>query len=316
MGNNLHTQTGTLNYVFHIVGLSGIGSIPLLRNHKWQDNKNRFCTILKCFILIAIFFSCQQEEDEPKVTYSEDIYSLKEYKVERHPPVVRNGFGMDIYHEGNSGLDSMYLLSDYLPSWHPNTPYLTGYTIKRYNEESGDYVDFKYDLLFYNEFAYSQNYAGDYNGTGYPVIFMYTNPENESDCTRAAMVGIGIEFFESFTADSITSERIGALSTDPLINLLSLRTELHTETVEGSIMLRDSVDDLYASLTIGNKFRPSIGDVITGIDADDETQINYQPVFLIRTREGLYAKFMVTRFKGVGADTQKLTLQWQALKNE
>jgi len=264
--------------------------------------------------LFVLFTACQQEVSEPAVVYSDDLYVLKEYLVERHPPVVRNGFGMDLFHEGNSAHDTLYL-TDKLPSWHPNAPYAKGIALKKYDIDLADSIDFEYDLLFFNEFTYTQSYTGDYNGTGYPVIFLYTDPNNANNCTKATMVGQGIDCFEAFSYDSIDTYK-DSLKTDPLINLNALRVEMHTSTVDGTIMLQDSVRALYLSLAIGNKFRPNIGSVFTLPDVSDETQITLQPVFLIRTREGLYAKFMVTRFKGVGVDTQKLSLQWQDLKSD
>lgn len=273
---------------------------------------DKLLVIFLVFLSIG-FSSCQQEEPDQKVVYSNDVYQLKEYKVERHPPVVRNGFAMDIYHEGNASLDTMYLRSDRLPAWHPNYPYADGYVIRRCNMETADSVYFKYDLLFYNEFAYAQSYSGDYNGTGFPVIFMYADPTNDDNSTKALMVGQGIDYFNAFTSDSITSSRIENLKSDPLVDLSLFRTELHTSTVDGFVTLRSDIEPFYQTLLIGNKFRPNIGGVFDVSDVSDDDQINYQPVFLIKTREGLYAKFMVTRFKGVGVDTQKLTLQWQAL---
>jgi len=274
----------------------------------------RYALTLWAVILIMSTISCQKEPAETtSIVYSDSIYSLRTYKVERHPTVVRNGFGMDIYHLGNSGFDTMYF-SDKLTAWHPNNPCATGNILKRYSEDLSDSVEFAYDLLFFNEFAYTKNYAGDYNGSGYPVIFLYTNPNNENASTKATVVGTGIDCFDAFTADSITDARIASLSSDPLINLPALRTYLNTSTVTGSIMLTDSVEDLYPTLAIGNKFRPGFAGYMEGITADDVNQINYQPVFLIKTREGLYAKFMVTLFKGTGSDTQKLTLIWQAIK--
>jgi hypothetical protein len=268
-------------------------------------------------ILSLLFFgllaACQQEEPETEViNYSTDIYALKEYKVERHPPVVRNGFGMDIYHLGNASLDTLYLDTD-LPPYHPNNPGAEGRTLTRTDEETGETVPFEYDLLFYNEFAYVPQTTGDYSNTGYPVIFLYTDPTNVSKSTKAVIVGQGIAYFNAFTADSINKYRSG-LKSDPLADLAAYRTELHTANVDGAILLRDDADRLYNQLAIGNKFRPNIGGVFDLPDVSDEAQINMQPVFLIQTREGLFAKFMVTRFKGVGADTQKLTLQWKAIE--
>lgn len=265
--------------------------------------------------LFIFLCSCQQTEIEPtkKNVYSDSIYSVKEYKVERHPPVVRNGFGIDIYHEGNSSLDSMYFSYEKLPPYHPNNPGAKGAVIKHYSESTKDSVEFNYDLLFYNEFAYVQQSTGDYSSSGYPVIFLYTDPVDDSKSAKATMIGQGISYFNSFTTDSINKYK-DHLENDPLIDLSKYRTEIHTASINGFILLQTNADNLYESLVIGYKFRPNIGGVFDLPDVSDEAQINLQPVFLIKTREGLYAKFMVTRFKGVGVDTQKLTLQWQALK--
>jgi hypothetical protein len=251
--------------------------------------KNKNFIFLAFFLLpiIGLSFSCQKETKVATITYSDSIYSLKVYKVERHPTLVRNGFGMDMYHDGDASCDTSYLRSDT--------------------------SSFPYDLLFYNEFAYSMSATGDYTYSGYPVIFMYTDTLDGSKSVKAVMVGQGIDRFNAFTYDSI-SNYISSLKSDPYIKLSKYRTELHTATVDGYVLLKDTAEALYATLVIGNKFRPDIGGYMTGIAADDVDQIYSQPVFLIRTREGLYAKFMVTLFKGVGADTQKLTLQWQAIK--
>ena len=265
-------------------------------------------------LLFGLLAACQQEDPKTgsEIVYSTDIYELKEYKAERHPPVVRNGFGMDIYHLGSAASDTLYLDTE-LPPYHPNNPGAEGRTLTKTNEETGEAIPFEYDLLFYNEMAYVPQVTGDYSSTGYPVIFMYTDPAIDGKSTKAVMVGQGIGCFNAFTSDSIGKYRGGLLS-DPLVDLAACRTELHNSTVEGAILLREDADILYNQLVIGNKFRPNIGGVFDLPDVSDEAQINMQPVFLIQTREGLFAKFMVTRFKGVGADTQKLTLQWQALK--
>jgi len=234
--------------------------------------------------------SCQQEDitTQEKTVYNDSIYDLKQYKVERHPTLVRNGFGMDIYHDGNVLLDTMYL--------------------KTANSS------FNYDLLFYSEMAYFPLSTGDYSSSGYPVIFLYTDTLNDANSVKAAMIGQGLNCFNSFSIDSVTSIQIAKLQSDPYIILANYRTEVHTTTIDGAILLQSTANALFTDLSIGIKFRPNIGGVFTIDDVSDEAQIDLQPVFLIKTREGLYAKFMVTRFKGVGVDTQKLTLQWQALK--
>jgi len=272
----------------------------------------------KTAIILSAFFlaACQQEDPnaDKKIEYGSDLYALKEYKVERHPPAVRNGFGMDIYHEGNSGADTLYL-NTALPPWHPNNPVATGAALTKPNSDTDKPQPFEYDLLFYSEFAYVPQANGDYSSTGYTVIFLYTDPTNTAKSVEATMVGQGVACFNAFSADSI-GKYAARLQSDPLVNLPALRTELHTAQVDGAILLRDNAEAFYATLVIGHKFRPNIGGIFSLSDVGDEAQVNLQPVFLVKTREGLYAKFMVTRFKGVGNDAQKLSLQWQALKTE
>lgn len=235
-----------------------------------------------------LLFSCQQNEIDQgdTVTYSDSIYALKVYKVERHPALLRNGFAMDIYHDTISA-DTVYMKSDT--------------------------CSFAYDLLFCNEMAYFQLSTGDYSSSGYPVIFMYSDSLDADKSVKSVMVGQGISCFNQFTADSV-SRYVSQLRSDPVIHLSNYRTEIHSANVDGFILLQSTAESLYASLVIGDKFRPNIGGIFNMADVSDEAQIDLQPVFLIKTREGLYAKFMVTRFKGVGLDTQRLTLQWQALK--
>lgn len=249
-----------------------------------------FIAIL-CALCLITMISCQQEDitAEKSVVYNDSVYDIKQYKVERHPALVRNGFGMDIYHDGNVLLDTMYL--------------------KTANSS------FNYDLLFYSEMAYFPLSTGDYSSSGYPVIFLYTDTLNDANSVKAAMIGQGLNCFNSFSIDSVSSTHIAKLQSDPYIDLADYRTEVHTATIDGVILLQSTAETLFSNLSIGIKFRPNIGGVFNLDDVSDEAQIDLQPVFLIKTREGLYAKFMVTRFKGLGVDTQKLTLQWQALKS-
>jgi hypothetical protein len=158
---------------------------------------------------------------------------------------------------------------------------------------------FPYDLLFYNSYAYTQTSTGDWTGSGNPVIFLASG-------AQALMVGQGVAVFNSFTYDSITPTRVSQLASDPAIDTVSTKNSKGFQ-VESLIRAQ------YAKLIIGNKFRPNVGGVFSSA-ADDVNQINLQPVFLVKTREGYYAKFMVTLFKGTGVDIQKMTLTWQALK--
>jgi len=266
-----------------------------------------------------IFIACNQEEDEPEITYGSDIYELKEYIIPRMPTVVRGGLGMDIYHEGNSTHDSIYFNVDQLPAYHPNNPVATG-TATFKKDETGADIAFNYDILFYNEMGYSQTATGDYTSKGNPVIFLFTDPTDAAKSTKAAIVGHGISFFNSFTYKSITKDMTDKLKSDPLVTLASFRKEVSSPNVEGPVMLESDIYPFYETLVIGNKFRPGYykdddGTILLPA-GNNEDEADYQAVFLIKTREGLYAKFMVTDFQGTGQLTQYMTLQWQALKDE
>lgn len=269
-----------------------------------------FFALSELLCILVLFNACQQDEPETEIVYGTDIYELKTYQIERDPGVVRSGWGMDMYHLGNSMLDSIYFDADRLPPWHPNNPVANGDAIIKQDAEAG-VQEFRYDLLFYNEMGYTQNATGDYTAQGNPVIFIYTDPTNADNSAKATIAGTGVAFFDAFTYADITPALIGRLQSDPLVILNDHRTELHTPTIDGKVTLADDIYPFYETLTIGNKFRPGYGDLPSG---NNENEIDLQPVFLIKTREGLYAKFMVTDFQGTGQDTRKLTLQWQALK--
>ena len=249
--------------------------------------KRIYLHLLYISLLFAGLAACvpKADEEEPlantstevtvtdTTTYDTNIYELKTYKVERHPTVNRHGFGMDFYHYGSALADTSYLKS------------------------SSD--GFAYDLLFYNDYAYTQTSTGDWTASGNPVIFMASG-------VQAVMIGQGISVFNSFSYDSITSARINQLASDPVIDTIS------TKNPQG-FQVESLIRAAYEKLIIGIKFRPSIGGIFT-CNTDDANQINLQPVFLIKTREGLYTKFMVTIFKGTGVDAQRSTLLWQTLK--
>lgn len=248
-----------------------------------------YSLIILTVLCIFIAYSCQQQDitSPAAKVYSDSIYSLKTYLVVRHPTVLRNGFGMDIFHEIKTENDTCYLKSDT--------------------------ASFAWDLKFYNEQVYTQLSTGDYGTTGYPVIFLYADSANSEKSVKATLIGTGINCFNAFSVDSV-ARYVSRLKADPYIRLSKYRTTLHTASINGTVLLQSTADSLYTPLVIGMKFRPNVGGYFSIGDISDESQINLQPVFLIRTREGLYAKFMVTRFKGVGDDAQKTTMIWQAIR--
>ena len=240
---------------------------------------------------ILLSASCSEDVFENEIVYPESIWDVRSYKIERHPTVNRNGFGMDLLTLGADSLDSQYLTEE---------------TIKT----------FPFDLLFYNDFSYTQSFTGDWNGSGNPVIFMNTG-------VKAAIVGYGVGRFDSFTAAEIANFT-DSLKVDPVLDLESTKhrhSEKCTMNSDGTysheegFQVQSLVRVEYAKLIIGNKFRPNLGGEFE-CNTDDPEQINMQPVFLVKTREGAFSLFMVTLFKGTGADTQKSSVLWKLVATE
>ena len=248
--------------------------------------KKLIVLFLLSFWMITALHSCSEDLFSEEVVYPETVWETREFKVERHPTVNRNGYGMDLLLSGSDTIDAAYLTDS------------TVYT-------------FPFDLLCDNDFAYAQSFTGDWNGTGNPVIFMHPD-------AKAAVVGYGINRFNEFLASELNVYR-DSLMADPVLDLESTK-HFHngscTQKADGTysheegFQVQNLIREEYAKLVIGNKFRPNVGGEFE-CNADDPEQINMQPVFLVKTREGAFSLFMVTLFKGTGSDTQKSTVTWR-----
>lgn len=249
--------------------------------------KNLFNWAAFIFLLIIVA-ACSNDITVKGPEYSDDVWETREYKIERHPTLIRNGFGMDLLHEGSSELDVLYM------------------TETSVNE-------FPYDLMFCNDYAYSKNSAGEWNGSGNPVIFMAPD-------VKATIVGYGISDFESFVSTDI-AKYITSLEADPELDLESAK-HYHDSSCatdaegkyshEEGFYIQSLIRAEFTKLVIGNKFRPNVGGVVV-CSANDPNQINLQPVFLIETKEKAYSLFMITLFQGVGDDSQKSSVMWKLL---
>ncbi len=153
--------------------------------------------------------------------------------------------------------------------------------------------DFEYDLKFYVVKAYSYNGNGDLTSEGCPAILLASD-------VRAVQIGAGVSFFEDY--DTITAETLTQLEYDFAINY-----DDYINDSTGFYMQ----DDLYAALDsciIGQSFRSNILEIPEGSTEEEE-----QPVYLIETPEGGYAKFMVKQFKGDGAYKKQSLIMWQVI---
>ena len=239
--------------------------------------------------LTFLVSSCSEDLTVKGPEYTDDIWETRVYKAERHPTVIRNGFGMDMRHEGGSDHDVLYM-----------------------TEETA--LEFPYDIMFSSDQAYSKNNAGEWTGSGNPVIFMAPD-------VRATIVGNGIDAFESFNSTDIETY-LADLKSDPEIDIESVKHHHDDSCItdadgnyahEEGFSIQSLIRAEYKKLIIGNKFRPNVGGVFE-CAANDPEQINLQPVFLIETKEKAYSVFMMTIFQGTGEDAQKATMTWRLIK--
>jgi len=157
---------------------------------------------------------------------------------------------------------------------------------------------FTWDLMFYNVMVYYRGPTGDSLSEGCPGFLLYNTG---SDSVLATQVGKGLTFFESY--NTILPAQIQSLHGDPQVDF----TALHYGNAS---IQRDTLMNAYSTLVIGNSFRASVLSIPEG-----STEQAEQPVFLVRTREGAYAKFMVKQFQGEGADKKKTVILWQVLQS-
>ena len=246
-----------------------------------------FYLTMICATLFTIS-SCSDDIEVKGPDYTDDVWETRVYKVERHPTLIRNGFGIDLLHEGTSELDVLYM---------------TETTIN----------EFPFDLVFSSDQAYTKNNAGEWSGSGNPVIMLASD-------VKAKMIGAGIDLFNSFAASDIAAHKSG-LASDPVLDLESTKHKHDDSCVKGAdgkynhdegFYIQSLIRAEYKKLIIGNKFRPTIGGVFES-KTDDPEQVNLQPVFLVETKEKAYSLFMVTLFQGTGEDKQKTALTWRLL---
>lgn len=151
---------------------------------------------------------------------------------------------------------------------------------------------FEYDLMFYTVTAYSTDAAGETTSAGVPAFLL-------ADGIRGAKVGEGMAFFDSL--QYVDSGIISELKEDYSLDYDNYLLAPGEYDKEGLSLGLDSC-------LIGERFRSNILVVPEG-----STEQEVQAVYVIETIDNHYAKFMVTYFKGEGADKKKTIVQWQLL---
>jgi hypothetical protein len=223
--------------------------------------------------LVAALWACNKKDDEIEIPTSGDTYEVKNYKIIRHPPILRLGCGMDFVHDSTTR----------------DTFYFDG--VKNY----------AYDVMLYNQMAYYQNSTGDWLSVGNPVVFMYIDTLHPENSVKACRIGTGTTFFDSI--QSVPRNMLDSLKADSPIDFSTLQNSMGYYDRDKSLAAFDK-------LVIGNKWRTLVLTI-----PDDKTEQDMQPVFLVETREGMYAKFMCTQFKCDGAYQMYSNFRWQVFKN-
>ncbi len=159
-----------------------------------------------------------------------------------------------------------------------------------YMEESSD---FPYDIKFYIVKTYYYDDNGDLQNEGCPAMLL-------SSETQGCKIGVGLEFFNSLT--EVTEDMMEELTTEPVIDYASYKDE------NTGFYNRENLFAALDECIIGQQFRSGILEVPDGM-----TEQEVQPVFLIKTSEGAYVKFMVKQYKPAKPNEKQTIVRWQVI---
>jgi hypothetical protein len=151
---------------------------------------------------------------------------------------------------------------------------------------------FPFDIKFYTVKAYYTDKKGDTQSEGCPAMLL------GSDVT-ACKVGQGVSFFDSLTI--ITEEMLGDLETEQEVDYEACK---NADGNYDRALLFAATDQCI----IGRSFRSNVLEVPVG-----KTEQEVQPVYLVKTAEGGYAKFMVKQFKGDPPQEKQTLVLWQVI---
>lgn len=150
-----------------------------------------------------------------------------------------------------------------------------------------------FDIKLYTVKAYFTDENGDTQSEGCPAMLLGTG-------VSACKVGAGIAFFDSLTL--ISDDMLNRLTTEPGVDYEACKNS--TGNYEREL--------LYAAIDqciIGRSFRTRVLDI-----PGEMTEQEVQPVFLVKTAEGGYVKFMVKQFQGDPPREKQLLVRWQVIR--
>ncbi len=154
--------------------------------------------------------------------------------------------------------------------------------------------DFPFDMKFYTVKTYYYDDNNELATEGCPTMILASD-------TKAYKVGEGVDFFDSFV--TVTSDMIAGLEFDYQVDF----SQYYDEEV-GYYKQEELFAEIDENCIIGRSFRESVLVVPDGM-----TEEEVQAVYLIETREGGYAKFMVKEYKPDSPNQQKTLVRWQVI---
>jgi len=152
---------------------------------------------------------------------------------------------------------------------------------------------FSSDLKFYIIKAYYENETGDIVSEGCPMVLL-------SSTTTGCKLGAGVSFFDSLTV--ITEDMTALLASDPVIDFEDFRDD------STGYYDRDLLYPAINTCLIGQSFRSNILVVPEG-----STEEESQAVYLLKTEENAYVKFMIRQFKGDQPNEKQTLFRWQVI---
>jgi len=150
---------------------------------------------------------------------------------------------------------------------------------------------FPYDIKFYTVKAYYSDNLGNTLSEGCPAMLL------GKDVT-ACKIGEGVSFFDSLNI--ITTSMIANLVSEPAVDYEACKVNGNYDRT----LLFAKIDECI----IGRNFRSSVLVIPEG-----KTEQEVQPVYLVKTIEGGFVKFMIKLYKGEVPKEKQTQVRWQVL---
>ncbi len=150
---------------------------------------------------------------------------------------------------------------------------------------------FPYDIKFYTVKAYYADNKGDTKSEGCPAMLL-------GEGVTAYKAGAGIGFFDSLTV--VNEAMVASLVSEPIVDYEACKKDGKYDRT----LLFAALDQC----VIGRSFRSNVLVIPEG-----KTEQEVQPVYLVKTSENGYVKFMVKQFQGDVPREKQTLVCWQVI---